>query len=163
MSRLRRAFGALGLVEDTLLVAAFWMLGLVVFAQFFTRYFLGTPLGWTEELARYLLIAVCFLGLPVAARRGEHIRIDLLQGFLGPRTQPVLQLILEFLQLLLVLVLMRQAWQLANLSPQSMTSLPLPKSLIYYAVLLGLALHLVTSLARFAAAARTLAGGRQPA
>lgn len=163
MRKGHRAIGALGRAEDGLLVAVFWALGLVVFAQFFSRYFIGTPLGWTEELARYLLIAVCFLGLPVAARRGEHISIDLLRGFLGPRARPVLGLVVELLQLALILVLIRQAWQLAHLTAQLMTSLPLPKSVIYYAVLLGLSLHLVTSLARIAAAVRSVAQGRPPA
>ncbi|MBR5642464.1 MAG: TRAP transporter small permease [Firmicutes bacterium] len=37
---------------------------------------LSTP--WTEEIARYLLIWMTFLGSPVALRKGEHLMVDLL-------------------------------------------------------------------------------------
>jgi TRAP-type C4-dicarboxylate transport system permease small subunit len=40
----------------------FWALGLTVFYQFFTRYVLNDSAAWTEEIARYFLIATVFTG-----------------------------------------------------------------------------------------------------
>ncbi|HBS98909.1 MAG TPA: TRAP transporter small permease, partial [Citreicella sp.] len=34
--------------QDGLVLAIFWILALVVFLQFFTRYVLNDSLGWTE-------------------------------------------------------------------------------------------------------------------
>ena len=57
--------------EDWLTLGFFWLLALDVFYQFFTRYVLGDSAAWTEEIARYLLIVVCFVGASMA-RAPEH-------------------------------------------------------------------------------------------
>src|SRR5262245_26766549 len=62
--------------EDWVVLAVFWVLALVVFHQVFTRYVLNDAAGWTEEIARYLLVAVTFLGAALAVRRNSHIRVD---------------------------------------------------------------------------------------
>ena len=49
----------------------------VVAAQVFFRYALNHSLFWSEELARYILVWLTFLGASVAYRRGAHPRIDL--------------------------------------------------------------------------------------
>ena len=49
----------------------------VVAAQVFFRYALNHSLFWSEELARYILVWLTFLGATVAYRRGAHPRIDL--------------------------------------------------------------------------------------
>lgn len=43
-----------------------------------TRYLLGDQARWTEELARFLLVWVSFLGAALAYSRQQHLGIDLL-------------------------------------------------------------------------------------
>lgn len=43
-----------------------------------TRYLLGNQAGWTEELARFLLIWISLLGAAYAVARRSHIAIQLL-------------------------------------------------------------------------------------
>jgi TRAP-type transport system small permease protein len=64
--------------EDWVTLVFFWVLALVVFLQFFTRYALNDPLAWTEEIARYLLSCVAFLGGGMAVRRFSHIHVEFL-------------------------------------------------------------------------------------
>ena len=47
--------------EAWVALAIFWLLGAVVFYQFFTRYALNDSASWTEEIARYLLVATVFV------------------------------------------------------------------------------------------------------
>ena len=54
----------------------FWLLALDVFYQFFTRYVLNDSAAWTEEIARYLLICIVFVGIASAVRRTRHIHVD---------------------------------------------------------------------------------------
>ncbi len=56
----------------------------VVTAQVFCRYVLNHSLFWSEELARYLLVWLTFLGASVAYHRGVHPSIDMLQTRVGP-------------------------------------------------------------------------------
>lgn len=65
-------------IEDWIAFALFWTLAFVVFLQFFTRYVLNDSLAWTEEIARYLLMTVCFVGAGMAMRRMSHIHVEFL-------------------------------------------------------------------------------------
>jgi len=56
-------------------VALFMAILVVMVLQVTFRYALNTPLTWTEEMARYLYIWACYLGAPVALRRGNHVTI----------------------------------------------------------------------------------------
>ena len=44
----------------------------------FFRYVLRDALSWTEELARYLMIWMGFLGAGLALREGGHVALDIL-------------------------------------------------------------------------------------
>ncbi|MGO2054644.1 MAG: TRAP transporter small permease, partial [Halomonadaceae bacterium] len=63
-------------MEDFLTLGIFWLLALDVFLQFFSRYVLGNSIAWTEEMARYLLVMVGFLGSTMAVRKGSHIAVE---------------------------------------------------------------------------------------
>ena len=71
-------------VEDWTAFAIFWMLALVIFYQFFTRYALNDSASWTEEIARYLLIGTAFVGAAINVRKNNHIQVDFLYRFLPP-------------------------------------------------------------------------------
>ena len=77
-------------IEDWIAFAIFWVLALVIFYQFFTRYALNDSASWTEEIARYLLIATAFVGAAVGVRKNNHIQVDFLYRLL-PRaaTRPL--------------------------------------------------------------------------
>ncbi len=63
-------------------IGLLWLLGLTVFYQFFTRYVLNDSAAWTEEIARYLLIATVFIGACVGIYKNNHIQVDLLYRYL---------------------------------------------------------------------------------
>jgi TRAP-type transport system small permease protein len=124
--------------EDGLVLMVFWALAVVVFLQFFTRYVLNSSLGWTEEIARYLLIAVTFLGSAMAVRKHSHIAVEFFYRYFGPTGRHRLALAVDAICLLFYLA---AAWSTGNLAlktRQLMSSVDLSKSLIYWAVCLGL-------------------------
>jgi TRAP-type C4-dicarboxylate transport system permease small subunit len=124
--------------EDWLAFAVFWALAGIVFLQFFTRYVLNDSLAWTEEIARYGLMALTFLGGAVVTRRNNHIAVALLPNLLptgyGRALLAAVDLVtLGFLGLLTyfsVLILERMQYQ-------RMTVIDLPMSVVYGAVAVG--------------------------
>ncbi len=120
--------------EGWLLVLVFLALGLVVFAQFFFRYALNSPIGWSEEVARYLLIFVTFIGTVVAIQRNSHIFVEYFYRFVPKPIGRVMTTIIDLVRICFFIWLCWQTKFLAGLAMQNMSSIPLPKSIIYWVV-----------------------------
>ena len=74
-------------------IATFSGMFLCVLGQVGFRYFLGDPLTWSDELARYLFVWCAFLGWIVAARRRSHLAIGSLPERASPRVRALLALL----------------------------------------------------------------------
>ncbi len=53
--------------------------------QVFTRYILGSPSSFTDELARYLMIWLGILGAAYVSGKGMHVAIDVVPSRLNDR------------------------------------------------------------------------------
>jgi TRAP-type C4-dicarboxylate transport system permease small subunit len=80
-------------VVDAVAIAAFAGMFACVLGQVLFRYFLGSPLTWSDELARYLFVWASFLGWIIAARRRSHLSIDMAASRAGSRGRAVLRLV----------------------------------------------------------------------
>jgi TRAP-type C4-dicarboxylate transport system permease small subunit len=79
-------------VIDWLAIATFCGMFACVLGQVGFRYFLGDPLTWSDELARYLFVWCAFLGWIIAARRRSHLAIGSLPERAPPRVRALLAL-----------------------------------------------------------------------
>ncbi len=70
-----------------LVVLAMAAMAAVVVAGVVWRYFFDSPLTWTEELARFLLIFVCFVGAIPIITRGGFGQVESLLRKLSPATR----------------------------------------------------------------------------
>jgi TRAP-type C4-dicarboxylate transport system permease small subunit len=64
------------IAEGWISLAIFWLLALTVFYQFVTRYVMNDSAAWTEEVARYMLIAVVFIGAAIGVSKNTQIQVD---------------------------------------------------------------------------------------
>ena len=85
-------------VEKWLLRANRWVLvalmatmAMLVFANVVSRYVLNYSLIWVEELTRYLMVWVGFLGAGLVLRLGAHIAVDAFQDLLPARAARALR------------------------------------------------------------------------
>ena len=77
---------------DWMAIATFSGMFACVLGQVGFRYFLGDPLTWSDELARYLFVWCAFLGWIVAARRRTHLAIGSLPERAAPRVRALFAL-----------------------------------------------------------------------
>lgn len=64
------------IAEGWIALAIFWALGLTVFYQFITRYAMNDSAAWTEEVARYMLVALVFIGAAIGVAKNNQIQVD---------------------------------------------------------------------------------------
>jgi len=84
----------------TLLLAG--MLAIMI-AHVFARYVLQDSFGWTEELARYMMVWMTFLYFPAAHKLGMNISLEIFTGwFKGSLLWRLLQLAIEILVLIML-------------------------------------------------------------
>jgi len=125
----------------------FWALGGVVFTQFFTRYFLNDSASWTEEIARYLLIGVVFVGASIGVARDNHIQVDLLFRYLPPSVARVLATVVDVLRCAFFAAMTFYTVQMMQkMGNYQMTVVDLPMNIVYSVVLFGFAVMTLRSL-----------------
>ncbi len=84
MHALKRVDGAIVTFTSWLVAYLTLQMCLVVLLGVFTRYVLNDSLAWTEELARYSMMWLSWLGGGLALRRGAHIAVEFVIDALSP-------------------------------------------------------------------------------
>ena len=79
---LARAEAGLVAVNRWALIALMAAMAVLVFGNVVSRYLLSYSLIWIEELTRYMMVWVGFLGSGLVLRVGAHIAVDALQDAL---------------------------------------------------------------------------------
>lgn len=92
----------------------------------------GNSLVWVEEVNNLLFAWIIFLGAGAITRRGGHIGVDLIHGYIGARGIYALQLLYAVLALIVVFVMVWYGHKMAMFVGRSQTSLYLDISLYYY-------------------------------
>jgi TRAP-type C4-dicarboxylate transport system permease small subunit len=133
-------------VEDWATLALFWFLAVVVFLQFFTRYALNNPIAWTEEIARYLLTCVGFLGGAMAVRRQSHIQVEFLYLYLPRGAARLLSPLVDVIRVAFFAYATWLCWKVTVIMrTQPMVVVDWPMSIVYGICTLGIALMTVWS------------------
>ncbi|NCO21243.1 MAG: TRAP transporter small permease [Rhodobacterales bacterium] len=120
--------------DDVLVLVLFWVLAGVVFLQFFTRYVLNDSIAWTEEIARFLLIGVTFIGSVMATRKQSHIAVEFLYRWVPRTGRRIAQFAIDVTTTAFFALLTVLCAQIAGRTRQMMVSLEIPKSTIYWIV-----------------------------
>lgn len=136
---LRAAAGGLFTVVRWLVVLAFAIMVAAAIAQVISRYVVNRPLGWTEELARILMVWWTFAAVAVLAFRRKLLAVDAVLLAASARVRLLLITLADGLGLVFVGWLAYLAWRLVALAgTQVSPALEIPQAWIYMGVALGL-------------------------
>jgi TRAP-type C4-dicarboxylate transport system permease small subunit len=129
------------IAEAWLALFFFWALGLTVLYQFITRYVFNDSAAWTEEIARYLLIATVFLGAVIGVAKNNHIQVDFFYRFMPKGLSRSVSLLTDVLR---VAFLASASWLtlllMQKMGNYQMTIVNLPMNIVYGVVLLAFVL-----------------------
>ena len=118
----------------------FWLLGATVFYQFITRYVLNNSASWTEEIARYFLIAVVFTGATIGVAKNNHIQVDFFYRFMPAWMSRVMNTLVDIMRVGFFVAATFLTWQMMEkLGTYKMTIVDLPMNLVYGVVMAGFA------------------------
>lgn len=80
-------------LEEWVLVGSMIVLVILVVAQVFFRYVVDYSIGWSEELARYLLIWIAWIAASYAVQQKAHIRVEILKNRCSLRVKQFIELV----------------------------------------------------------------------
>jgi TRAP-type C4-dicarboxylate transport system permease small subunit len=133
--------------EDWITFVLFWIMAAVVFYQVYTRYVLSDSAGWTEEIARYFLVAVVFIGASMSVRKNNHIQVDYFYRLMPRAMGRVLSVAVDVLRCLFLGYCVWLTWLLLQrIGTQQMAVIDLPVGWVFGAMLFGFVLMFGRSL-----------------
>lgn len=145
-------------VIEYLLFGLGFSMALLVAVQVFCRYVLNQSLFWSEELARYFLVWLTFLGASAAYYKGAHPGVDILYNRMTPVVRRVSAVLIHLSAIALFAVMIVYGYQFAHfVRLQTSPALQLPKWIVLSIIPVSgaiLTLHAVTFLVG------TIKGGR---
>lgn len=139
-------------VEVYLASAALILFSVLVVAQVFMRYVVGTSLTWSEELARFALVWFVWIAGSYAVRYQRHVKFNVLVNAIGNRSPLARRLIevavfllwITFLILMLILSSQQVLQQFDSGQIAAGTRVP------FFVVYLGLPLGMLLMIFRVA-------------
>lgn len=142
---------------------AFITIVTLTIAQIFFRFVLDSPLIWSEELARVLLVWMTFLGAAVVCWDGRHLNVDVLFNRLPAGFRRVVRRINGAIALTFLGILVWHSVRLVRIDGLSdLGSLGVPASVVRLPATIGGALMIAFIVLRWVYRVRVEGNGPQP-
>ena len=146
-------------VEKVLNFTVAALIGLMmvwVFVQVITRYVFGFTPSFGEELARYMFVWIVFLCLPVVAKKGGHMAIQMLTVRLQGAPLKLCRITADSFTIIFLLLMVYQgALMVDRASFQTSPALEISMSWVYIVIPIGCFIMLLNVLSDFYILLRT--------
>jgi TRAP-type C4-dicarboxylate transport system permease small subunit len=134
---------------------------LLTILQVFTRYVIGDPLPWTEELARYCFMWLIYTGMVLALNKGTHASVDVLAMYCKGVSKKVVMAAIHCISIMLFAVMLYYGYLLfAMVSGQLTPAMRISMMIPYASLPFGSALMIIEEIFILAKILRGDAGGQ---
>ena len=163
---MRRAEAAVGVAIKV--VIALLLVGMVVlvFMNVIFRYFLNSAIAWSEEISRFMMIWLSFLGAVIAFTRSEHLGLDLVVKAVPPKASRAITILADLLVLFALGLLVSGGYTLARetlLSGWTSPATDTPYGLVYMVVPFSAALLFLQAVIKLIEHVRAIAASAKGA
>lgn len=82
-------------IEEYVSILLFSSLIILCFLQILFRFVFNFSLSWTEELSRYVFIALVYISASLAVVRGAHVRVEVIDNYIKGANKRILDTIID--------------------------------------------------------------------
>ncbi len=123
---------------EYLLIALIASISILIFVQVVFRYGFNHSIYWSEEVGRYTLIWITFIGASVGFKKKSHVGVDFLYKAFNEFTKIILTVVSDCVILILAIILTVYGIKLARfVRLQSSAALLISMSIPYSAIWVG--------------------------
>jgi TRAP-type C4-dicarboxylate transport system permease small subunit len=116
------------------------VLSAIVFSNVIARYFFDYSPVWADELPRYMMVWITFIGMSYCVRKGEHVTMDVIFEKFSGGLKKKIYLFILIVSFVFSLFLAYQGWGLSQkvfMLKQKSVALQIPMGYIYLAIPIG--------------------------
>jgi TRAP-type C4-dicarboxylate transport system permease small subunit len=151
--------------EELLLVGLISAMSVLIIAQIFMRFVIGSSITWSEELARYLFIWMTWIGTSYGVKKHAHIRVNAVTQMFPPRLGRYINILTYLIFLLFCGLVIKEGIAMTEKIfrfNQQSASLRIPMGYVYLAPVVGLALTALRLLQAIHQEIRVIRGSSAP-
>jgi len=149
--------------EEGVTLGFFAVMCVFVALQLFFRFILNHPLMFPEEISRYAYVWITFVGLSLATKTREHIRVDAGVGMFSRELQFGVGALVDLISVVILLWLAYLGVRFMLFSRMSISpALEIPLNLVYVAFPVGCLLAAVRLSVQLVAGLRSRPAEPQP-
>lgn len=124
------------------------IMSVLIFWQVVARYVIGSSLSWSEELSRFLMIFMAFIGSGLALREGKLIAVEVILERLTGKVRSFIKILVHLISTIFYILLIYYGFELANsFGNQMAPGIKISMFYVYLSIPIGGILLLVNSTA----------------
>ena len=126
-------------IEEYFIGIVLLIIAFILFINVLLR-FLGSSLVWSEEVARYAIVWITFIGSSVCIYKGAHIGVDAIMNVLSKKGQKTLRLATILLSIIFTIIFTYLSFIITKdvfITNQTSSTIKIPMLYVYGAMPIG--------------------------
>lgn len=149
MKKIIGKFNKLQNAINTLTSFILILIMLIIFAQTFFRFVIFKSLPWSEELSRYLFVAMIALGINIAVTKDMMVSIDIIDNYLNDKIKKIVKIIRYIISLIVSCILFYSSIDMIKVGFfQKSPALQMPLGIMYIILCIGFVLSSLSLIAK---------------
>lgn len=144
MEKFAAGFKKVQKVNSIVIGAALLLMIGVVFLQTFCRFVIFKSLTWSEELSRYLFVAVIALGINLASTNHLFVKIEIIDGYLKGKVLFIMNIIRKAVAIYVSFIFVYSGYELIKIGGYQISpAMGIPMTILYGIIFVGFVLNAI--------------------
>lgn len=147
MDKVKRIFIKIRQIDLFVISVALLLMIGVVFVQTFCRFVIFKSLSWSEELSRFLFVAIIVLGVNLAMTDHLFVRIEIIDNYLKGSAAVFMNLARRIVALFVNIIFVYSSYELIHIGNyQTSPAMQIPMNLLYGIIFVGFILNVFAAM-----------------